>query len=85
MHSSVCKRSVVVGGHNTSVSLEDEFWQGLREIASVRHTTLSKLLTEIELNCRQSNLSSQIRVFVFDYYRTLRERTSLERDGALSC
>ena len=47
MHSSIVKRSVVVGGHKTSVSLEDEFWAGLKEIAAYRQTTCSGLLDEI--------------------------------------
>ena len=72
MRSSVVKHSVVVGGHNTSISLEEEFWQGLRQVASSRHTTMSKVLAEIELNRREGNLSSHIRLFVLNYYR-LRE------------
>ena len=41
MKSAVVKRSVLIGGHKTSVSLEDEFWNGLKEIAKTQHASLS--------------------------------------------
>jgi predicted DNA-binding ribbon-helix-helix protein len=67
--SAVIKRSIVVTGHKTSVSLEDAFWKGLKEIAGGHHLTLSDLIAKIDL-CRQhSNLSSAIRLFVLDFYR----------------
>ena len=46
MKSQVVKRSIVIDGHKTSVSLEDAFWTGLREIAQAQHATLSKLVGE---------------------------------------
>jgi predicted DNA-binding ribbon-helix-helix protein len=64
MSSTVAKRSIVIAGHKTSISLEDEFWNGLKTIAENRHTTLSSLVAEINQS-RQGNLSSAIRVFVF--------------------
>jgi predicted DNA-binding ribbon-helix-helix protein len=64
MRSTVAKRSIVIAGHKTSISLEDEFWNGLRTIAENRRRTLSGLVAEIDQN-RQGNLSSAIRVFVF--------------------
>ncbi len=48
MHSTVVKRSVVVDGHKTSVSLEDEFWKALKEIAAARSATLSDLVAMID-------------------------------------
>jgi len=68
MKSLVIKRSVVLDGHKTSVSLEDAFWSDLKEIARMQRATLSKLITEIDKD-RQGNLSSAIRVFVFDQVR----------------
>lgn len=68
MKSLVVKRSVVLGGHKTSVSLEDAFWSDLKEIARTQRATLSKVITEID-NGRQGNLSSAIRVFVFEQVR----------------
>jgi predicted DNA-binding ribbon-helix-helix protein len=68
MKSPVVKRSVVITGHKTSVSLEDVFWKGLKEIAQARHQSLAELLVEIDLG-RQGNFSSAIRTFVFDYFR----------------
>jgi predicted DNA-binding ribbon-helix-helix protein len=64
MNSSVIKRSVVIAGRKTSVSLEDEFWSGLKAIARHHHRTLSAVLGEIDHN-RCGNLSSAIRIFVF--------------------
>lgn len=69
MKSSIVKRSLFVAGHKTSVSLEDAFWQELKEIAGGRHMTLSDLAGAIDSERRHSNLSSAIRLFVLDYYR----------------
>lgn len=71
MKSPVVKRSIVIAGHKTSVSLEDAFWQGLREIASIRNMTLSDLVASIDTDRHEGNLSSAIRLFVLDYYRGL--------------
>ncbi|MFY9601250.1 MAG: ribbon-helix-helix domain-containing protein [Pseudolabrys sp.] len=70
MKSSVVKRSVVIDGHKTSVSLEDAFWSGLKEIARAQHATLSNMVTEIDRTREQANLSSAIRLFVLDRVRT---------------
>ena len=66
MKSPIVKRSIVIGGHKTSVSLEDAFWKGLKEIASARHVTLSELVAEINSGRPSGNLSSAIRLFVLD-------------------
>src|SRR3954467_10861097 len=69
MKSPVVKRSIVIAGHKTSVSLEDAFWQGLKEIADERSMTLSDLVSSIDTDRRHGNLSSAIRLFVLDHYR----------------
>jgi len=69
MKSPIVKRSIVIGGHKTSVSLEDAFWQGLKEIALMQRTTLSNTVAEIDRRRQQSNLSSAIRLFVLDRLR----------------
>jgi predicted DNA-binding ribbon-helix-helix protein len=69
MKSPVIKRSIVIAGHKTSVSLEDAFWKGLKDIAVGRHTTLSDLVASIDTDRRHGNLSSAIRLFVLDHYR----------------
>lgn len=74
MPSSVIKRSVTVHGHKTSVTLENEFWQGLRDIASFHHKSLSLLLDEIDAARDHANLSSHIRLFVLRYYLIQRAR-----------
>ena len=69
MKSPVVKRSIVVAGHKTSVSLEDAFWKALKEIADERGLTLSDLVSTIDTDRRQGNLSSAIRLFVLDHFR----------------
>jgi predicted DNA-binding ribbon-helix-helix protein len=69
MQSAVLKRSIVVAGHKTSVSLEDAFWNGLKEIGGERRMTLSDLVAAIDAQRQQCNLSSAIRLFVLDFYR----------------
>ena len=69
MKSPVVKRSIVIAGHKTSVSLEDAFWRGLKEIASARNMTLSDLVASIDGGRQQGNLSSAIRLYVLDHYR----------------
>ena len=78
MKSPVVKRSIVIAGHKTSVSLEDEFWKCLKEIAGGRDMTLSDLVATIDTDRRQGNLSSAIRLFVLDYYRTQHGKEPLE-------
>ena len=69
MKSPVIKRSIVLAGRQTSVSVEGAFWEGLKEIADERQLTLSDLVGEIDA-CRQdANLSSAIRLFVLGRYR----------------
>ena len=70
MKSPVVKRSIVIAGHKTSVSLEDAFWQALKEIASGRTQTLSDLVASIDSERQHGNLSSAIRLFVLDHYRS---------------
>lgn len=69
MKSPVVKRSIVIAGHKTSVSLEDAFWKGLKDIAGDRDITLSDLVATIDTDRRHGNLSSAIRLFVLDHYR----------------
>jgi predicted DNA-binding ribbon-helix-helix protein len=68
MKSSISKRSIVIGGHKTSVSLEDAFWEAVREIAKKRGETISSLVGNIDADRQQANLSSAIRLFVLGVY-----------------
>ena len=70
MKSPVVKRSIIIGGHKTSVSLEDAFWTDLKEIAHSRGATVSKLIAQIDDTRQQGNLSSAIRLYVLDHART---------------
>ena len=69
MKSPVVKRSIVIAGHKTSVSLEDAFWNGLKEIAVSQDQTLSDMVASIDTDRHHGNLSSAIRLFVLDYFR----------------
>jgi predicted DNA-binding ribbon-helix-helix protein len=69
------KRSVVIAGHRTSVSLENVFWSGLKEIADERGLSVNRLVETIDAT-RGTNLSSAIRVFVLQSFKSvsLRDR-----------
>jgi predicted DNA-binding ribbon-helix-helix protein len=78
MKSPVVKRSIVIAGHKTSVSLEDAFWKGLKEIATGRGLTLSEMVGTIDSARAQGNLSSALRLFVLDHYRA---QIGIEAEG----
>lgn len=59
------KRSIVIAGHQTSVTLEEAFWRALKSIAAARRVSVNALVTEIDRD-RRGNLSSAIRVFVLE-------------------
>ena len=82
MKSAVRKRTINIAGHKTSVSLEDAFWKGLKEIAGGRDMTLSELVATIDSDRRHGNLSSAIRLFVLDHYRRQIGDEKVERDSA---
>ena len=67
--SLVLKRSIVIAGHKTSVSVEDEFWDSLKEIAGERGMTLAAMIGAIDDDRKHANLSSAIRLFVLGAYR----------------
>lgn len=69
MKSLVIKRSIVIAGHKTSISIEDAFWTELKEIAKLQQMTLSTLVGSIDAERWQGNLSSAIRLFVLDKAR----------------
>jgi predicted DNA-binding ribbon-helix-helix protein len=69
MKSTVVKRSIILAGHKTSVSLEDGFWEGLKDIAKTKRKTLSDLVGGIDADREHANLSSAIRLFVLNHYQ----------------
>jgi predicted DNA-binding ribbon-helix-helix protein len=62
----VIKRSLVIAGHRTSVSLEDAFWRRLRAIAAERGLSLNRLAAMVDASRGGANLSSAIRVFLLE-------------------
>lgn len=70
MKSIVLKRSIVLAKHKTSVSLEDAFWNSVKEIAELRKVTITDLILTIDRERQHGNLSSAIRLFVLDHYKS---------------
>jgi predicted DNA-binding ribbon-helix-helix protein len=83
MKSSIIKHSVVIGGHKTSVSLEQPFWNAVREMAGARAMTISDLLREIDQARRNANLSSAVRVFVLENVRRHAETAHMLRPAEM--
>ena len=69
MPHTLRKRSVTIAGHATSLSLEEEFWRDLREVARGRGVSLNALVASIDVT-RHGNLSSALRLFVRECYRS---------------
>jgi predicted DNA-binding ribbon-helix-helix protein len=82
MNSTVVKRSIVLAGHKTSVSIEDAFWEGLKDIAKTKRKTLSDLVAGLDTDREHANLSSAIRLFVLNHYQARLVSTRL--NGTLS-
>ncbi len=68
MGTKPTKRSVVIAGHATSLTLEEEFWTDLRRVALQRGQSLNALVASVDEG-RSGNLSSALRLFVLDCYR----------------
>jgi len=71
MKSRIVKRSVVIGGQKTSVSLEDAFWSALKQLARERKVPWCEVITGINTQRGAGNLSSAIRLFVLNHFREL--------------
>jgi predicted DNA-binding ribbon-helix-helix protein len=69
MKSKIVRRTVHVSGRKRSISLEDAFWNGLRDIANQRHESVTHLIANIDTELQSPNLSSAIRLFVVGVYR----------------
>jgi predicted DNA-binding ribbon-helix-helix protein len=82
MKSPVIKRSIVIAGHKTSVSLEDAFWKGLKDIAATQRATLSDLVAAIDGERQHGNLSSAIRLFVLDHFQARTNGHADAHEGA---
>jgi predicted DNA-binding ribbon-helix-helix protein len=79
MKSRIVKRSVVIAGQKTSVSLEDAFWTALKQLAREQKLPLCDVITGINVQRSAGNLSSAIRLFVLDHFRELAVRTGSPR------
>jgi predicted DNA-binding ribbon-helix-helix protein len=63
------KRSFSIAGHRTSISLEQAFWEALRDIAADEDRSLAAIVTDIDRDRAGAGLSGAVRVYVLDYYR----------------
>jgi len=82
MKSQVIKRSIVIHGRKTSISIENSFWNGLKEIAKDSRRSLSEVVGTIsQERPAGSNLSSAIRVHILTHFRTLAD--NLIRPGTI--
>lgn len=79
--SPILKRSINIAGHKTSVSLEEEYWTSLRQIAGLWDMSLFQLIGEIDCRRQQDNLSSALRLFVLDYFRSRAEAHTIGADA----
>ena len=77
MKSLIVKRSIVIAGHRTSVSVEDAFCESLKEIAKQRHESLAHLVASIDADRQHANLSSAIRLYVLEFYRDQHQRRAV--------
>jgi predicted DNA-binding ribbon-helix-helix protein len=82
MQSTIIKRSVKLDRHKTSISLEDEFWEALKEIAPARGMSLRGLIVSIDGTRNQDNLSSALRLFVLEFYQDQAETRASESAAA---
>lgn len=78
MKSLVTKRSIVIAGHKTSVSLEDAFWDELKLFAEKERMTLSSVVNDIDTKRDGGNLSSAIRLFVLERARARAKEMSAQ-------
>jgi len=78
MKSLVTKRSIVIAGHKTSISLEDAFWEELKQFAERQRMTLSSVVNDIDTRRDGGNLSSAIRLFVLERARVRAKEMSAQ-------
>jgi predicted DNA-binding ribbon-helix-helix protein len=67
--SAVVKRSLITDGRKTSVSIEDQFWEGLKEAAAKLGVSIGELVASIDRKRKNANLSSCLRLYVLEFYR----------------
>ena len=79
-YSPVLKRSVRLAGNKTSISLENQFWNCLREIARSENIAVDTLIERIDIDRARHNLSSAVRIFVLEHFRTRANRATLTRE-----
>jgi predicted DNA-binding ribbon-helix-helix protein len=83
MKSGITKRSIIINGHKTSVSMEDQFWSALKEIATERRLALSALVSMVDHDRGDlHNLSSALRTFVLARFRSAPASVGSQQESA---
>lgn len=77
------KRSFSIKGHRTSVSLEEPFWDALREVAQQKNLPIAKLVETIDASRGNTGLSTALRIYLFDYFKSGKhlERSNVSRSA----
>ena len=70
MKSPIIKRSIMIASHRTSISLEEPFWRGLKDIAARHETSVQNVVASVHGGRHRGNLSSSLRQFVLEYYQS---------------
>ena len=70
MKSPIIKRSIMIASHRTSISLEEPFWRGLKDIAARHETSVQNVVASVHGGRHRGNLSSSLRQYVLEYYRS---------------
>ncbi|MGB7715962.1 MAG: ribbon-helix-helix domain-containing protein [Pseudolabrys sp.] len=83
-NSPVLKRSIRLAGNKTSISLENQFWNCLREIAGSENIAVDALIERIDTDRTRQNLSSAVRLFGLDYFRMRTSRETFARSEPTS-
>ena len=79
LKSQVLKRTIILNGRKTSISLEEAFWTSLKEIAATKNLRASILVEAISGKSETSNLSSAIRLYILDFYQREYKKSSVRR------
>lgn len=77
--SPVIKRSITINGHNTSICLEDQFWDGLREIANEKNETVEDIVSRLDNRRKRANLSAHLRCFILEHYQQKYEAQQIRK------
>jgi predicted DNA-binding ribbon-helix-helix protein len=77
--SPVIKRSISINGHNTSICLEDQFYDALCDIADETNETVEAIVSRLDTRRKRANLSAHLRCFILDYFQQKYESRQIRK------